>query len=58
MNKINRTRVDKIKDLMWAEDSSLPSWQKLYPDDYAKALNEIRNEILDELPDDDSMPDL
>ena len=41
MNTINRTRVERIKDLMRSEDPSLPSWRKYYKDDYEVADAEI-----------------
>ena len=48
MKKLNKSIVERIKQLMISDSDDLPSWNQFFHDEYKAANSQIRIEIIDE----------
>jgi hypothetical protein len=54
MKNLNRSVIERIKQLILSGSEDLPSWKKLFPEEYAVANSELRGGKLDNLLADNS----
>ena len=48
-NAVNRSRIDRIKDLIDSKAASLESWKKYFPEDHAQAKSERQKEKIERI---------